>query len=353
MSFGQMRNFASNRSLRGPGCLVCSQAVPLIANSTYRSPWWISNPHWQTILPNVTRRRLRIRYRRERFELPDTDFVDVDWVKSGDQESRSRCCIVIHGLEGNSQAPYVKAMARTFDRANYAVGALNLRGCSGEPNRLERFYHCGDTLGLAEVMNRVAERYGEVYVVGFSLGGNVALKYFGETSSCLPKPVRAVAAFSVPCELQGGSDSLAESGNRFYMKRFARLLCSKLRDKEDLYPEFSYANSCLEMKTFYDFDGTYTAPLNGFCDAVDYWTQSSCTRSLDRIDRPALLVNAKNDPFLSEACYPVEIARESKWLHLEIPEGGGHCGFPGKASPAGYWHELRALTFFEAARNQS
>ncbi|MDE0767272.1 MAG: alpha/beta fold hydrolase [Opitutaceae bacterium] len=326
--------------------------MPLILESTYRSPWWISNPHWQTILPNVTRRRLRIEYRRERFELADKDFVDVDWVKSKDRTPRSRCCIVIHGLEGNSQAPYVKAMARAFDRSHYAVGALNLRGCSGEPNRLEKFYHSGDTVGLSEVLERVAERYSEVYVVGFSLGANVALKYFGEAALRLPESVRAVAAFSVPCELKGASDRLAERGNRFYMKRFIRLLCSKLQDKKSRYPDFRYAKGCSEMKTFYDFDGTYTAPLNGFRDAVDYWTQSSCTRFLDKIDRPALIVNAKNDPFLSEDCYPIEIALAHKWLHLETPESGGHCGFPGKGNSGGYWHELRALAFFESVRAQ-
>ncbi|MGY8693971.1 MAG: YheT family hydrolase, partial [Verrucomicrobiia bacterium] len=325
----------------------------LISESTYRSPWWISNPHWQTILPNVTRRRLRIEYRRERFELPDKDFVDVDWVKPKDRNPRSRCCIVIHGLEGDSRAPYVKAMARAFDSANYAVGALNLRGCSGEPNRLEKFYHSGDTSVLSEVLDRASERYGEVYVVGFSLGGNVALKYFGEAASRLPESVRAVAAFSVPCELKGASDRLTERSNRFYMKRFIRLLCSKLRDKEKLYPKFNYEVGCSEMKTFYDFDGTYTAPLNGFRDAVDYWTQSSCTHFLNEIDRPALLVNAVNDPFLSKDCYPIEIAGTSKWLHLETPENGGHCGFPGKRGSGGYWHELRALAFFEAARGQA
>lgn len=325
--------------------------MPLIADSTYRSPWWIPNPHWQTIIPNVTRRRLRVPYNRERFELPDSDFVDVDWVKSDRREERPRCCIVVHGLEGDSQAPYVKAMARAFDRANYAVGALNLRGCSGEPNRLERFYHSGDTVGLAEVLARVAERFGEVYVVGFSLGGNVVLKHLGEAASSLPGSFRAAAAFSVPCELQGASDRLAERGNEFYMKRFIRLLRRKLRDKAALYPEFRYEDGCSEVKTFYDFDGTYTAPLNGFRDAVDYWTQCSCSRFLDRIDRPVLLVNAQNDPFLSKDCFPVQAAGASECLHLEIPASGGHCGFPGKRNAAGYWHELRALAFFEGVRS--
>lgn len=323
--------------------------MPLIADSTYRSPWFLANPHWQTILPNVTRRRLRIRYRRERFELPDADFVDVDWVASGKREKPTRCCIVVHGLEGDSKAPYVKAMARAFDNAGYAVGALNLRGCSGEPNRLKRFYHSGDTAGLAEVLKRASERFDDVFVVGFSLGGNVALKYLGESGASLPDAVRAAAVFSVPCDLEGASDRLAERGNAFYMKRFIRLLLAKLREKEALYPEYRYECSHSEMKTFHDFDGTVTAPLNGFRDALDYWTQSSCARYLGGIDRPALLVNARNDPFLSEDCFPVAAARASEWLHLEIPESGGHCGFPGKVNGSGYWHELRALAFFETA----
>lgn len=322
--------------------------VPIIEASSYRSPWYCWGAHWQTVLPNVTRRRIRVAYQRERFELSDGDFVDLDWVDSPRGEAVRRCCLVMHGLEGHSQAPYMKAFARSFSRAGYAVGALNLRGCSGEPNRLKRFYHSGDTQPLFEVAETLAKRFDAIYLVGFSLGGNIALKYLGEFSSKAPEAVRAAVAYSVPCDLTGAAERLASADNEFYMKRFIRMLCSKLREKSQLYPEYKYEKGCSRMITFHDFDGAYTAPLNGFEDAADYWTQCSSLRYLEGIDRPALLINAGNDPFLSASCYPYEVARASKRFFLEVPQSGGHCGFPGRSRREGYWHERRALEFFES-----
>ena len=322
--------------------------MPIIENSSFRSPWYYGGPHWQTVLPNVTRRRLRISYRRERFELSDGDFVDVDWVAKPAQASLARCCLALHGLEGDSQAPYVKALIRSFEGQGYAMGALNLRGCSGEPNRLKRFYHSGDTLGLAEVVEKVGSRFETVVLVGFSLGGNVVLKYLGDLGNQAPGSVRAAVAFSVPCDLAGAAEKLAESSNQFYMKRFVRMLCSKLKEKSRLYPQYEYAEGCANMKTFHEFDEVYTAPLNGFKGAKDYWARCSSLHSLDGISRPTLLVNAANDPFLSPACYPREIARSHSSFHLEVPEWGGHCGFPRGLLHGGPWHGLRALEFFES-----
>ena len=322
--------------------------VPVIESSTYRSPWYCRSPHWQTIFPNVTRRRIRVAYRRERLELSDGDFVDVDWVRSSRKDERTRCCLILHGLEGDSQAPYVKALARSFDRAGYAVGALNLRGCSGEPNRSKSFYHSGDTLGLKETIERLAERFDSLFPIGFSLGGNVVLKYLGEERGSVPEAVRGAVAYSVPCDLAGAAERLASPENAFYMKRFIRMLCAKLEAKTRVYPQYRYQAGCSEMKDFHDFDGTYTAPLNGFADAQDYWTRCSSARFLDSIDRPALLINASNDPFLSPSCFPLDAARSSDRFFLESPETGGHCGFPGAYQKGGYWHERRALEFFDS-----
>lgn len=273
--------------------------------------------------------------------------MDIDWNTGGGVPPGSRCCVIVHGLEGCSEAPYVKSMGLAFRKSGYAVGALNLRGCSGEPNRLKRFYHSGDTAGLAIVLGELSKRFDPISLVGFSLGGNVVLKYMGEDPARVPFSVRSVAAFSVPCDLSGSADCLSEPRNSFYMKRFIRLLCAKLNEKENRYPGFRYPKGCLRMQSFHEFDGTYTAPLNGFRDAFDYWNQSSCNRYLDRIDRPALLVNARNDPFLSDSCFPKEAARSHPFFHLEIPAEGGHCGFPGGRTVEGYWHERRALSFFE------
>ncbi len=286
-------------------------------------------------------------YRRERFELPDSDFMDLDWLQSSQAIEGSRCCIILHGLEGNSQAPYVKSMARAFGRSGYAVGALNLRGCSGEPNRLKRFYHSGDTAGLAFILDQISRRYDRVSLVGFSLGGNVLLKYLGEDAANVPKSVCSAVALSVPCDLAGAADCLAEPRNAFYMKRFIKLLGAKLKEKEGMYPEYIYDKDYAKMKSFHEFDEVYTARLNGFRDANDYWSQSSCGQYLSRLDRPALLINAKNDPFLSDSCFPTETARASSCFYLEIPETGGHCGFPGSKAPEGYWHERRTMAFIQ------
>ncbi len=278
--------------------------------------------------------------------------MDLDWLESNPACDEAHCCLILHGLEGDSQAPYVKSMARSLGKSGYAVGALNLRGCSGEPNRLKRFYHSGDTDGLAFVLDQVSMRYDRISLVGFSLGGNVLLKYLGEDSARVPKSVRSAAAFSVPCDLAGAADCLEESRNAFYMKRFIKLLGAKLREKEALYPKYSYKKGYYEMKSFHEFDNVYTARLNGFRDAIDYWSQSSCKQFLNRLDCPALLVNARNDPFLSDSCFPREIAQSSSLFHLEIPKSGGHCGFPGRRAPEGYWHERRALSFFAAQENR-
>jgi len=240
----------------------------------------------------------------------------------------------------------MKSMARALGGFGFHVGALNLRGCSGEPNRLRRFYHSGDTDGLAAVLDTVCRRYDQVVVVGFSLGGNVLLKYLGECRARVPQSVKAAAALSVPCDLASSAECLAGKRNSFYMNRFIRLLGAKLKEKEAVYPDYRYEKGYARMKSFHEFDGVYTAPLNGFRDADDYWRQSSCRQYLSEIDRPTLLVNAKNDPFLSRACYPVDEARSSPTFHLEIPEEGGHCGFPGDSDAAGYWHERRLLSFF-------
>lgn len=321
--------------------------MPIASQSTYRAPFYLPNAHLQTILPNVTRRRILVSYRRERFELPDSDFIDVDWLEGCGQENAQRCCLVLHGLEGDSQAAYIKSLAKSFGFAGYAVGAFNMRGCSGEPNRLKRSYHSGDTEGLATVLNKLSLRYEWIGLAGFSLGGNVILKYLGERSSKLPPSVKAAVAFSTPCDLRTSADCLARTENAFYMKRFIKLLCGKLREKERAYPEFSYKKGCRNMKTFKEFDDAYTAPLNGFRDAEDYWRQCSSRFYLEGIERPSLLINAQNDPFLSRDCYPSEVAKEHQFLHLEMPASGGHCGFPGDRHRTGYWHERRALEFFQ------
>ncbi len=322
--------------------------MPIVTPSSYRAPYYALGAHGQTIFPNLTRRRWKIEYDRERFELADGDFVDIDW--SGPREGGGRLVLILHGLEGSSRAPYAVCMARAARKAGCTVGVLNFRGCSGELNRLPRFYHSGDTGDLRAVLERLAGEFESISLVGFSLGGNVLLKYMGEDASNIPEAVRSAVAFSVPCDLAGSALALERFDNAIYMKRFIKLLCAKVAEKEERSGKRLADCRCREMRTFRDFDGTYTAPLHGFRDADDYWTKSSSGQFLAGIDRPTLLVSALNDPFLSESCFPREAAEASESFFLETPRSGGHCSFPGKCGALGYWYEERALEFIETGR---
>lgn len=321
--------------------------MPLVESSLYRPPWFCIGAHCQTILPNLTRRRWKVEYERELIELEDGDFFDVDWARGTSRERN--LLIILHGLEGSSRAPYVVSMARAAREAGYAVAALNFRGCSGEMNRLPRFYHSGDTGDLRELVSRVGDRYDSVSFVGFSLGGNVLLKYMGENVEEMPRCIRAAVAFSVPCHLSSSAEALERFDNKVYMRRFIRMLCHKVEEKERLGNMPLASCGCRVMRTFREFDGGYTAPLHGFRSADDYWSRSSSLGFLSTINRPTLLVSAQNDPFLSEQCFPRGIAAESDMFYLETPEQGGHCAFPGRRSGKGYWHERRALDFIETA----
>ena len=320
--------------------------MPIVSKSTYSAPWYSLGAHGQTILPNVSRRRIKVAYDRERVELSDGDFIDLDWV-AGTKDRKERCVLVLHGLEGHSGAPYMKSMLRSFSKAGYAAAAMNLRGCSGEPNRKLRSYHSGCSEDLREVIESVYRDYGSVFLVGFSLGGNIVLKFLGEEGKNLNPRVKAAVGFSVPCDLAASALALESTENVFYMKRFIRLLGAKVMEKASRFPDRVDGQAWKEMQSFAEFDNFYTAPMNGFKDAQDYWTKASSKPLLGGIKRPTLLINAANDPFLSDACYPREAAEANDSFFLETPATGGHCGFPGVRGKNGYWIEDRALRFFE------
>lgn len=318
--------------------------MPIVEQSTYVAPWFAPGGHVQTILPSITRSRLKIGYDRDRLELEDGDFLDVDWSVAG--SSTRNLVVLLHGLEGNSQAPYMTPLVSALNVAGYDAAVLNFRGCSGEMNRLTRFYHSGDTADLDVLLRRVEPRYDSISLVGFSLGGNVVLKYLGEEPEGLPGNVRAAVTYSVPCDLEASARCLESRGNSFYMKRFMRHLCSKVEAKDRLGYEGIDSTGCRNMRTFAEFDNEYTAPLHGFRSAGHYWSESSSFQFLDRIKVPTLLVNAGNDPFLDERCFPVDVAARSSAFFLEMPDGGGHCGFPGRMH-SGYWYANRALEFLQ------
>ncbi len=319
-----------------------------VVPSSYRAPAWLRGGHLQTIVPALFRRVPRVTTRRERLELADGDFLDLDWATSGSD----RLVILSHGLEANSHATYIQGMAGALRRRGWDVLAWNYRGCGGESNRLLKFYHSGASDDLDLVVRHALEVHpaSRVDLVGFSLGGNMTLKYLGEREP-LPRLHRAVA-FSVPCDLACSSIRLSSPVNRrLYMRRFLVSLRKKLADKRPRFSDQIDLRGAGKIRDFRGFDDRFTAPLHGFKDAADYWDRSSSKPFLARIPIPALLVNAANDPFLGPGCFPREEAENSGFFHLEIPDDGGHCGFSNGGVES--WAEIRAAEFLagEALRN--
>ena len=326
--------------------------MPLL-QPTYKPPFGLSDGYLQSILPTLFRRLPSEHLQRERLELPDGDFLDIDWSHCAGAQEKS-LVIVSHGLEGHSRRPYVLGVLREANRHGFDALGWNFRSCGGEPNRLPRMYHSGATEDLHAVVEHAIRRgYRRIHLVGFSMGGNLSLVYAGRSARQLPAEVRSVVAFSVPCDLHGSALQLARRRNRIFMWRFLRDLGRKMRQKAQRFPHLVNVDNYEKIRTFREFDDRYTAPLHGFADALDYWQQSSSLQYLSAIRIPALLVNARNDPFLSPACFPQDIAAESAYLHLEIPASGGHVGFIKRSKDSTYWMELRALEFIRELEKES
>ena len=291
----------------------------------------------------LRRRVTDVRYERERLELDDGDFVDLDWSRVGSRN----VVIITHGLEGSSSGVYVKGMVRAFNRRGWDAVALNCRGCSGEPNRLARFYHSGASEDLWSTAKHVARSgYERVALVGFSLGGNVTLKLLGELGDGAPPWLTGGVGISVPCDLKSSAEAMGRPINQPYMKRFLVDLRAKLRSKQARFPREMDDTGYARVRTFRHFDDRYTAPLHGFRDAEDYWAKCSSRFFLERVRRPALLLNSADDPFLAPECFPREIAGRHEWFHLEMPVHGGHVGFVGEGIRVDeYYTERRALEF--------
>jgi len=317
--------------------------MPLIADSDYHPPLSFKNAHLQSIYSALFRRVEGVGYERERIETPDDDFLDLDWVKTGAR----RVAILSHGLEGSAQRSYVRGMARALGRQGWDVLAWNYRGCGGEVNRRLRAYHSGATDDLDLVVQHALGRhaYAQAALVGFSLGGNITLKYLGERGERLDSRIQAAVAFSVPCDLDASVTRIDRPGNWIYRTRFLRDLRKKTRRKQAFFPGALDFDGVARITSLRAFDDTYTAPIHGFTDAADYYARCSSLRFIPDIPIPTLLVNAADDPFLSEACYPVEAAHAHPHVYLEVPRYGGHVGFVAFNGAGAYWSEQRAVAF--------
>ncbi|MDR3073100.1 MAG: alpha/beta fold hydrolase [Deltaproteobacteria bacterium] len=322
--------------------------MPVLAGHTYKAPWWLPGGDAQTVWPRILRFVPRLPFMREELSLDDGDFIFVDWLLASGRAGKvsQRLVILSHGLEGDSGRSYMRAMAAAFLRRGWDVAARNFRGCGGRMNRRPVLYHSGE-VGDMDAVVRHAENlgYGTIALVGFSMGGNQVLKYLGERAQSLPASVVRGVGISTPCDLTGSSLALARPRNRPYMEYFLRTLRRKMREKHDAYPELFPLEGLEAIRDFKQFDDAFTAPLNGFADAEDYWRKASCLPYLGRVAIPALVLNARNDPFLSGSCYPVREAGDNPKLFLLMPETGGHVGFPTWTGRAVGWLEEAVADF--------
>lgn len=317
--------------------------MPLIHHSSYTAPLMLRSGDLQTIYPAFLRRLSPALYTRERITTPDNDFLDLDWSRTGSR----KLVIISHGLEGNTHRPYMIGMARMMNKCGWDALAWNYRGCSGEINRTLRMYHNGSIDDLDCVVQHALRTglYDAVALIGFSLGGNLTLLYLGSMSSGLDQRIQGAVVFSVPCDLRAGATQLAKPKNFFYMKQFLVSLHEKIRLKMLQLPGEINDIGYDRIRDFKGFDDQYTAPIHGFRDAEDYWAKCSCNRFLVSIPVPTLIVNAEDDPFLATACYPIQQASFSPFVHLEMPRDGGHVGFVQFNKDGSYWSEKRAAEF--------
>ena len=314
--------------------------MPLLPNSSYKRPKWLFNGHLETIYPALLREVVFKSPRRERIQTHDGDFLDLDWY----QEKNPRLAIISHGLEGNSSRPYMLGMARKLYSEGFDVLTWNYRGCSEELNQKAIFYHSGATYDLMTVVTHAQTIYQEISLIGFSLGGNLTLKFLGEVQASLSKIKKAVA-ISVPLDLSGSCEKISTGQNLMYSKRFLKTLKEKVARKSALFPDELPLEKLQKVKTLRDFDDVITGPLHGFADAAEYYQVNSSLQFLDKIEVPTLILNAQNDPFLSQSCFPETLAKRLDGVYFEFPKHGGHVGFATSSHEKTYYSEARAVEF--------
>jgi len=312
----------------------------------FRPAWWLSNRHLQTIWPVLCRRRVALETRRERLELPDGDFLDVDWVGRA-----GPIVIVLHGLQGSSESSYARGLLREIAARGWRGALMHFRGCSGEANRLPRSYHSGETSDVDWLARELRRREPDtpLAAVAYSLGGNVLLKWLGESGA--RSPLRAAVAVSVPFELGAAADSMRSGLPRIYERYLVRRLRQAVHAKM-ANGSFALALSRAavdRLRSFREFDDTVTAPMHGFASAQDYYDRCSSRSFVCRIEVPTLILHAADDPLMHPEVIPSPEER-SEAVSLEVSPKGGHVGFVSGAWPwsARYWLEERIPRFLQA-----
>lgn len=322
------------------------------ADTAYAAPYWLPGGNLQTLWAALLGAP-QVAYRRERWELPDGDFIDLDWI---DGPPTAPLVVLFHGLEGSSDSPYARYLMAAIQQRGWRGVVPHFRGCSGMPNRLPRAYHSGDSAEIDAILRHVAAGDGNgngngtvpLYAVGVSLGGNALLKWLGEQGAAAQLRLNAAATVSAPLDLPVAGATLDQGFSRIYAARFLTTLKAKALAKLERFPQLYDREALQGVTTLKAFDTLVTAPLHGYRDADDYWTRAASKPGLRFIDVPTLIINARNDPFMSGAVLP-GTDEVSTQVTLDFPETGGHVGFvTGPFPGASNWLPQRLLDYFSA-----
>lgn len=326
-----------------------------ITESRFRPAGWLRNRHLQTIYPSIYSRGPRPALIRECLELPDGDSTVVDRLASNDQApDGAPLLVVLHGLESSSESNYARQLLAAAEAAGWRALVLHFRDCGDYRNRLPRRYHAGETNDLRYFLNKLCseDTGGPVVAVGYSLGGNVLLKYLGEEGA--GSPVQAAAAVCVPLSLQRCADALTEGFSKVYQRHLLKRMKSAVRRKFNPHTAAFDWQRAMDAETFAEFDDAVTAPLHGFRGKDDYYETCSSIRFLGAIRRPTLIINALDDPFMKPDMFPEDSAL-SDCVTLELSRHGGHVGFIEGGAPwrPRYYLPTRIIEFLDTQLDTS
>ncbi|WP_271424042.1 YheT family hydrolase [Aequorivita sinensis] len=316
--------------------------MPYISNSSYETDFIFQNGHISTIYSGIIRKLESPEYRRKRLFLTDGDFLLLDYVL----QTSKKAIILCHGLEGDSKKNYNNACANFFIEQGYSVFAWNNRSCGGEMNLLPNLYHHGSIEDLGAVINYVlAQNIEEVFLVGFSLGGDQILNYLGRKQ--VSEKIKAAVAISAPFQLKSSAEKIQGGLSKIYLSRFIRKIRGKIQQKSVQFPSLISKEISKNIKSFEDVIDRFIVPVHGgYKDLANYYKKASPAYSTDGINIPVLVINAWDDPILGKEDHPIAMAEQHKYLYLETPHHGGHCAFPLKISKHPY-SVVRAFEFFK------
>lgn len=320
--------------------------MPIIDSSDYKPPFLLRNGHLNSMYSPFFRKKIELPFVRERFITSDEDFVDLDHLKAGNR----RLAILCHGLEGSRDSQYMMNTSAILSQNNWDVLVFNYRSCSGEMNLKLQMYHSGWTQDLHEIVTDKENDYDEISLVGYSLGGNVVLKYTTDGTLPLSPKIKSIVAVSTPCDLSASSQKIISRQNIIYDKRFRMTLKEKMKQKHQMYPNEIPINKLENVKTLWDFDEHFTGPLHGFDGAEDYYSKCSSKQFLNNTTLPTLMITAQDDPFLTRESLIFEIAFETNNLYFMAPKFGGHVGFTTFGQNF-YWNEQKILQFINSSTN--